>query len=70
MANVIFTASPYMPGRLLGEMVGRAVMDAYDFAVELRAAYIAERKAQKLARATRHLDRRLLRDIGLEHSAS
>ena len=70
MANVIFTASPYMPGRLLGEMVGRAVMATYDFAGELRDAYIAERKAQKLVRATRHLDRRLLRDIGLEHGAS
>jgi hypothetical protein len=30
----------------------------------------AERKAQRLARATRHLDSRLLRDIGLDQGAS
>ena len=70
MANVIYTAQPYMPARMLGEFLGRAVMATYDLAVELRDAYVAERKAQELARATRHLDRRLLRDIGLEHSAS
>ena len=70
MANVIFTASPYMPARPFGELIGRAVMDAYEFVAELRDAYVAERKAQRLARATRHLDRRLLRDIGLEHGAS
>ena len=70
MANVVYTASPYMPGRLIGELVGRAVMAVYDFTVELRDAYAAERKAQKLIRATRHLDSRLLRDIGLEHGAS
>jgi len=70
MANVIFTARPYMPGQVLGELLGRFVMATYDLVVELRDAYVAERKAQKLARATRHLDSRLLRDIGLDHSAS
>ena len=70
MANVIFTARPYMPGQIIGEVLGRSVMAIYDLAVELGDAYAEERRAQKIARATRHLDRRLLRDIGLEHGAS
>ncbi len=70
MANVIYTARPYMPARPVGELLGRSLMAAYDLAIELRDAYEAERKAQRLASATRHLDRRLLRDIGLEHGAS
>lgn len=70
MANVIFTARPYMPGQVIGDLLGRFVMATYDLVVELRDAYVAERKAQKLAQATRHLDSRLLRDIGLDHSAS
>ena len=45
-------------------------MASYDLAMELRDTYVEERQAQKLARATRHLDRRLLRDIGMEHGAS
>jgi hypothetical protein len=70
MANVIYTAMPYMPGRLVADLVSRAVVAAYYLAIELGDAYVAERKAQKLARATRHLDSRLLRDIGLDHGAS
>lgn len=70
MANVIFTARPYMPGQVIGDLLGRIVMAGYDLVVELRDAYVAERKAQKLAQATRHLDSRLLRDIGLDHGAS
>lgn len=70
MANVIHTARPYMPGQIIGELLGRFVMATYDLVIELQDAYAAERKAQKLAQATRHLDRRLLRDIGLDHSAS
>ena len=70
MANVIYTARPYMPAQILGDLVGRFVMVSYDLVVELRDAYVAERKAQKLAQATRHLDSRLLRDIGLDHGAS
>jgi hypothetical protein len=70
MANMIYTAQPYMPGRLIGEVLGRTLMTAYDLALEVRDAYVAERKAQKLAHATRHLDSRLLRDIGIDHGAS
>jgi hypothetical protein len=70
MANMIYPARPYMPGQVLGDLLGRFVMATYDLVVELRDAYAAERKAQKLAQATRHLDSRLLRDIGLDHSAS
>lgn len=70
MANMIYTARPYMPGQAVVGLAGRALMAAYDFALELRDAYVAERKAQKLVQATRHLDSRLLRDIGLEHGAS
>jgi hypothetical protein len=70
MANMIYTARPYMPGQAVVDLVARACVATYDFAVELHDAYVAERKAQKLAQATRHLDRRLLRDIGLEHGAS
>jgi len=70
MANVIFTARPYMPGQIIGDLLGRFVMATYDLAIELHDAYVTERKAQKLAQATRHLDSRLLRDIGLDHGAS
>lgn len=70
MANVIFTARPYMPGQVVGDLLGRIVMAGYDLVVELRDAYVAERRAQKLAQATRHLDSRLLRDIGLDQGAS
>ncbi|WP_193366993.1 hypothetical protein [Pelagibius marinus] len=70
MANMIYTARPYMPGQAVVDLAGRAFIAAYDFVLDLRDAYVAERKAQKLAQATRHLDRRLLRDIGLEHGAS
>ena len=50
MANMIYTARPYMPAQILGDLVGRFVMVSYDLVVELRDAYVAERKAQKLAR--------------------
>ena len=70
MANMIYTAQPYMPGRPVADLLSRAVVAAYDLVIELGDAYAAERKAQKLARATRHLDSRLLRDIGLDHGAS
>ena len=70
MANVIYTARPYMPGRVLGDLLGRFVMATYDLVIELRDAYVAERKVQRLVQATRHLDSRLLRDIGLDHGAS
>lgn len=70
MANVIHTARPHLPGQIRGELLGRFVAAVCDLAAELRDAYVAERKSQKLAQATRHLDRRLLRDIGLDHSAS
>src|SRR3546814_2272468 len=70
MANVTYTARPYIPGQMLGELVGRFVMATCALAGALRDAYAVERKAQKLAQATRHLDRRLLRDIGLDHSRS
>jgi hypothetical protein len=70
MANVIYTARPYMPGQVIGDLLGHAVVATYDLIVELRDAYVEERKAQKLAQATRHLDTRLLRDIGLDHGAS
>ena len=70
MANMIYTARPYMPGQAVVGLLGRAFMAGYDLALDLRDAYAEERKAQKLAQATRHLDRRLLRDIGLEHGAS
>lgn len=70
MANMIYTARPYMPGQAVVDLAGRAFVAAYDFVADLRDAYVAERKIQKLAQATRHLDRRLLRDIGLEHGAS
>lgn len=70
MANVNFSARPYAPGQVLGDLLGRFGAAACDLAAELRDAYTAERKAQKLAQATRHLDSRLLRDIGLDHSAS
>lgn len=70
MANVIYTARPYMPGQAVVDLLARACVAAYDLVLDLRDAYIAERQAQKLAQATRHLDGRLLRDIGLDHSAS
>ena len=70
MAYMIHTARPYMPGQAVVDLAARACMAAYQVTVDLRDAYIAERRAQKLARATRHLDRHLLRDIGLEHGAS
>jgi hypothetical protein len=70
MAYMIHTARPYMPGQAVVGLIGRACMAAYDLALDLRDAYAAERQAQKLARATRHLDSRLLRDIGLERDAS
>ena len=70
MAHVIHTARPHLPGQIRGELLGRFVTAAGDLVAELRDAYVTERRAQKLAQATRHLDRRLLRDIGLDHSAS
>ncbi len=70
MANMIYTARPYMPGQAAVGLMGRTFMAAYDLALDLRDAYLAERQDQKLAQATRHLDRRLMRDIGLDHSAS
>lgn len=69
MANVIHTAHPYVPGQIIGDLLGRFVAATRALAIELRDAYVAERKAQKLVRATRHLDSRMLRDIGLDHSA-
>jgi hypothetical protein len=70
MANVTPTARPYIPGQILGDLLGRFVMTTQDMVAELHDAYAAERKAQKVMRATRHLDRHLLRDIGLDHSVS
>ena len=70
MTNMTHTARPYLPGQILGDLSGRFARAALELVSELRDAYVAERKVQKLARATRHLDRRLLRDIGLDHSAS
>lgn len=70
MANVNFSARPYAPGQMLAELLGRFGAAVYALASELRDAYVEERRAQKLAQATRHLDSRLLRDIGLDHSAS
>jgi hypothetical protein len=43
MANVIFTARPYMPGQIIGDLLGRFVMTAYDLVIELHDAYLAER---------------------------
>lgn len=70
MANMIYTARPYMPGQAVVDLLGRAFVGAYDFVLELRDSYLDERKAQRLAQATRHLDRHLLRDIGLDHGAN
>lgn len=70
MANMIYTARPYMPGQAVVDLLGHAFMAAYDFMLELRDAYVAERKMQTVIQATSHLDRRLLRDIGLEHNAN
>ena len=70
MANIIYTPRPYMPGLATVDLLSRACMAIYDFALELREAYVAERKARKLAKATRHLDDHLLRDIGLDRSTS
>src|SRR3546814_12369652 len=44
MANVTYTARPYIPGQMLGELVGRFVMATCAFAGALRDAYAAERK--------------------------
>ena len=57
MANMIYTARPYMPGQAVVDLAGRAFVAAYDFVLDLGEAYRAERKEQKLAQATRHLDR-------------
>ncbi|HEY9538194.1 MAG TPA: hypothetical protein VIS03_11445 [Kiloniellaceae bacterium] len=75
MANVTYTGGSYLPGqppagRIRGGLLGRFAVATRALVVELRDAYLVERKAQKLAQATRHLDHRLLRDIGLDHSAS
>lgn len=70
MAYMIYTPRPYMPGQAVVGLLSRACMTVYDFALELGEAYVAERKARRLAKATRHLDERLLRDIGLDRSTS
>lgn len=70
MANMIYTARPYMPGQAVVDLLARACLAAYDFVLDLHDTYVEERKAQKLAQATRHLDSRLLRDIGLDQGAS
>ena len=70
MANVIYTARPYMPGQAAVALLGSAFAAIGNSFARLRDAYVAERKAQRLAYATRDLDLHLLRDIGLDHSAS
>ncbi len=70
MANMIYTARPYMPGQAAVALLGGALAALGTTVANLRDAYVAERRAQRLAHATRHLDVHLLRDIGLDHSAS
>ncbi len=70
MANVIYTARPYLPGQTAVALLGGACRVISEKMVELRDAYVAERRAQRLAYAVRDLDQRLLRDIGLDHSES
>ena len=70
MANVIYTARPYMPGQAAVALLGGAFVALRNTVVELRDAYVAARRAQRLAYAVRDLDQHLLRDIGLDHSES
>ncbi len=70
MANMIYTARPYMPGQAAVALLASAFAAVSTGIANLRDAYVAERRAQRLAHATRHLDPHLLRDIGLDHSAS
>ncbi|NIA68153.1 hypothetical protein HBA54_06075 [Pelagibius litoralis] len=71
MANVIHTtARPYMPGDRAVGLLGGTVAAFRDTLTSLRDAYVAERREQRLAHATRDLDLHLLRDIGLDHGAS
>jgi len=70
MANMIYTARPYMPGQAAVALLGDAFAAIGDAVATFRDAYVAERRAQRLAHATRDLDLHLLRDIGLDDSAS
>lgn len=70
MANVIDTARPQVHGQVAVGLLGSAVTVVAESFAKLRDAYIAERRAQRLAHATRDLDQHLLRDIGLDHGAS
>ncbi len=70
MANMIYTARPYMPGQAAVALLGSAFAAIGNTFASLRDAYVAERRAQRLAHATRDLDLHLLRDIGLDDSAS
>ena len=70
MANVIYTARPYMPGQTAVALLGDAFLVISDKIVELRDAYVAERRAKRLTYAVRHLDQHLLRDIGLDQGES
>lgn len=70
MANVIYTARPYMPGQTAVALLGGASRAISNAIADLRDAYVAERRAQRLAYAVRDLDQHLLRDIGLDQSES
>lgn len=70
MAHMTYSARPFAPGRpAMGLQSGffNALADAF---ARLREVYEAERRERRLAYATRDLDQHLLRDIGLDHSAS
>ena len=70
MANVIDTARPLVHGQVAVGLLGSAVTAIAERFAKLRDAYIAERRAQRLAYATRDLDQHLLQDIGLDQGAS
>ena len=70
MANMIYTARPYMPGQAAVALLGGAFAAIGTAFAGIRDAYVAERRARRLAHATRDLDLHLLRDIGLDDSAS
>ena len=70
MANVFYTARPQVHGQAAVGLLGSAVAAVAETFAKLREAYLAERRARRLAHATRDLDRHLLRDIGLDHDAS
>lgn len=70
MANVIDTARPLVHGPLAVGLLSGAVATVAETFAKLRDAYIAERRARRLAYATRDLDQHLLQDIGLDQGAS